>query len=182
MAVEWTPREVPGLFQSSASFSEDDRGSFTKVLSGDLADQPPLRPDEVFWSRSHRGVLRGLHVQVPPHPGRKMIALTSGEVRDFVLDLRVGSPWFGRVWETTLTLSTGALLIPAGCAHGFEALTDDVTMVYLQEGTYDPACDTGVLWSSVGMQTSSNTPVVSRRDQSLPALTDFESPFKWSDS
>lgn len=182
MAVEWTPREVPGLLQSSAINSQDDRGSFTKILSGDLPGQPPLRPDEVFWSRSHRGVLRGLHVQVPPHAGRKMIALTSGEVRDFVLDLRVGSPWFGKVWESNLTSSAGALLIPTGCAHGFEALTDTVTMIYLQEGTYDAASDIGVLWSSVDVRASTPSPVISLRDQSLPAFIDFESPFKWSDS
>ena len=181
MAVEWTPKEIPGLLQSSAINSQDDRGSFTKVLSGELPGQRQLRPDEVFWSRSQRGVLRGLHVQVPPHAGRKMIALTSGEVRDFVLDLRVGSPWFGQIWETTLTPSAGALLIPAGCAHGFEALTDDVTMVYLQEGTYDPSSDTGVLWSSVGIQASTPSPIVSPRDSSLPAIGDFESPFTWVD-
>ncbi len=181
MAVEWTPREVPGLLQSSAINSQDDRGSFTKVLSGDLPNQPPLTPDEVFWSKSHRGVLRGLHIQVPPNAGRKMIALTSGEVRDFVLDLRVGSPWFGRLWEANLTPSVGALLIPTGCAHGFEALTNDVTMVYLQEGMYDPACDTGVLWSSVGIQASTPSPIVSPRDSSLPAIGDFESPFTWVD-
>lgn len=182
MAVEWTRREVPGLLQSSGFTAQDGRGSFTKVLSGELPDQPHLRPDEVFWSVSHRGALRGLHVQVPPHAGRKMIVLTSGEVRDFVLDLRMGSPWFGQIWETTLTPSAGALLIPAGCAHGFEALTDDVTMVYLQEGTHDPSSDTGVLWSSVGIQASSSSPIVSPRDKTLPSFEDFESPFFWSDS
>lgn len=182
MAVEWIHREVPGLLQSSGFTSEDGRGSFTKVLAGEFPDQPQLRPDEVFWSRSQRGVLRGLHVQVPPHAGRKMVFLTSGEVRDFVLDLRVGSPWFGQIWETTLTPSAEALLIPAGCAHGFEALTDDVTMVYLQEGTYDALSDTGVLWSSVGIQARTPSPIVSPRDRSLPEFVNFESPFVWSDS
>ena len=182
MAVEWTPQEVPGLLQSSAINSQDDRGSFTKVLSGDLPNQPQMRPDEVFWSRSKRGVLRGLHVQVPPHAGRKMIVLISGEVRDFVVDLRVGSPWFGCPWEAHLTTESGAILIPAGCAHGFEALTDDVTMVYLQEGTYDPSSDTGVLWSSVGIHASSPSPIVSPRDKSLPEFVNFESPFIWSES
>ena len=181
MAVQWTPQEVPGLLQSSAINSQDNRGSFTKVLSGELPDQPQLSPDEVFWSSSHRGVLRGLHVQVPPHAGRKMIVLTSGEVRDFVVDLRVGSRWFGRLWEAQITPKSGALLIPAGCAHGFEALTDDVTMVYLQEGTYDPMSDTGVLWSSLGIQVSSPSPIVSPRDSSLPAIEEFESPFTWVD-
>ena len=182
MAVEWTPREVPGLLQSSAINSQDERGSFAKVLSGEVPGQPPLRPDEVFWSRSHRGVLRGLHVQIPPHAGRKLILITSGEVRDFVVDLRVGSPWFGRPWESHLTPESGAILIPAGCAHGFEALTDGVTMVYVQEGTHTPSSDTGVLLTSVGIQASAHSPIVSLRDSALPTLDNFESPFTWGDA
>lgn len=177
MAVEWTSCEVPGLLQSSAIDVDDDRGSFTKVLSGPLADQSPLQPDEVFWSHSRRGVLRGLHVQTPPHSGRKMIMVTVGEVRDFVLDLRHGSPWFGRLWEGKVTARDGALLIPAGCAHGFEALSDEVTMVYLQEGTYNEASDTGVLWSSVGLVPRTPHPTVSIRDSQLPPLEQFDSPF-----
>jgi len=109
-----------------------------------------------------------------------MIMLTSGEVRDFVVDLRVGSPWLGTPCEVHLTPSSGALVIPAGCAHGFEALTDDVTMVYLQEGTYDPSCDTGILWSSVGIRASTPSPIVSNRDGALPTFDRFESPFTWS--
>ena len=175
--MEWTTCEVPGLLQSSPFTSNDNRGSFTKVLKGDLPGQPALVPDEVFWSHSRRGVLRGLHVQVPPHEGRKMIMVTSGEVRDFVLDLRHGSPCFGRLWEETVSSQDGALLIPAGCAHGFEALSDEVTMVYLQEGLYDEASDTGVLWSSVGLVPRMIHPTVSIRDSQLPSLHQFNSPF-----
>lgn len=174
--------EVPELFKSSPFALEDDRGLFTKVLSGAISEQERLRIDEVFWSCSHRGVLRGLHVQVPPRAGRKIVFVTSGQVRDFIVDLRVGSPWFGRVWETRLSAGSGALLVPAGCAHGFEAVTSNVTMVYLQEGTHDPATDTGVRWDSVGIKAHEPSPIVSPRDQSLPAFEDFESPFTWSDS
>ena len=182
MAVEWTTCEVPGLLQSSPFASHDDRGSFTKVLAGDLPGQPALIPDEVFWSHSHRGVLRGLHVQLPPHAGRKMIMVTSGEVRDFVLDLRRGSPWFGRLWEGKVTARDGALLIPAGCAHGFEALSDEVTMVYLEEGTYNEASDTGVLWSSVDLVPHTTDPILSLRDSQLPPLQQFDSPFTFQSS
>lgn len=182
MTGKWIPCEVPGLLKSSPFASEDDRGEFRKVLSGSFPGQDRLRVDEVFWSRSHRGTIRGLHVQTPPRAGRKVVLVTSGEVRDFVVDLRVGSPSYGLPWETRLDRDSGALLIPAGCAHGFEALSDDVTMVYLQEGTYDPASDAGVLWSSVGIQASTARPIVSLRDQSLPEFVNFESPFVWSDS
>jgi dTDP-4-dehydrorhamnose 3,5-epimerase len=179
VTVEWMSCEVPELLKSSCFAANDDRGAFRKVISGRLPGQELFRLDEVFWSRSHRGVLRGLHVQTPPRAGRKIVFVTSGEVRDFVVDLRVGSPSYGLPWETRLDHDSGALLIPDGCAHGFEALTDDVTMVYLQEGTHDPSSDTGVLWSSVGIHASSSSPIVSPRDNSLPTFEDFESPFTW---
>jgi len=108
--------------------------------------------------------------------------VTAREVRDFVLDLRRGSPWFGRVWEGTVTARGGALLIPAGCAHGFEALSDEVTMVYLQEGVYDQASDTGVLWSSVGLVPRTANPIVSLRDGQLEPLENFHSPFTFQPS
>ena len=103
--------------------------------------------------------------------------VTSGRVRDFVLDLRRGSPWFGRLWEGKVSDRDGALLIPAGCAHGFEALSDEVTMVYLQEGSYNEASDTGVLWSSTGLVPHTTDPTVSIRDSQLPPLQQFDSPF-----
>lgn len=179
MTLQWSACEVPGLLLSTPYAARDIRGLFTKVISGPLGQQEPLSLDEVFWSRSHKGVLRGMHVQIPPRSGRKIVFVASGHVRDFVVDLRVGSPWFGRLRETQLTEDSGALLIPAGCAHGFEALTDDVTMVYLQEGAYHPSADTGVRWDSVGIVPQTPDPRVSERDQSLPAFYDFVSPFTW---
>lgn len=180
MTLQWSVCEVPGLLLSTPYAASDSRGLFTKVISGPLGDQEPLALDEAFWSRSHRGVLRGMHVQIPPRAGRKIVFVTSGHVRDFVVDLRVGSPCFGRVWETNLWSNAGALLIPAGCAHGFETLSDDVTMVYLQEGTYDPSTDTGVRWDSVGIVPQIPEPLVSERDQRLPAFDEFTSPFTWN--
>jgi len=179
--VKWTRLEVPGLALSSPQVSRDIRGTFTKILSGEFGGQDGFHVDEVFWSRSDKGVLRGMHVQIPPKAGRKIVFLTSGRVRDFIVDLRVGSPWLGRLWETQLAEDSGALLIPAGCAHGFEALTDGVTMVYLQEGTYDSATDTGVRWDSVGVIPMADKPVVSERDQGLVPLSEFDSPFVWID-
>jgi len=180
VTLQWSSCEVPGLLLSSPLTVADTRGLFTKVISGQLGSQEPLVVDEVFWSRSDKGVLRGMHVQIPPQAGRKIVFLTSGRVRDFIVDLRVGSPWLGRLWETQLAEDSGALLIPAGCAHGFEALTDGVTMVYLQEGTYDSATDTGVRWDSVGIIPQAQEPILSHRDRNLPPLEEFSSPFSWN--
>ncbi len=179
MAVQWTSCDIPGVLLSDPFRSADARGTFTKIHSGPLGDQHPFAVDEIFWSQSREGVIRGLHVQAPPRSGRKLVFVTSGEVRDFIVDLRVGSPYFGQLWESRLSGESGALLIPPGCAHGFEALSPYVTMVYLQEGAHDPSADIGVLWKSAGIIPRTDSPIVSQRDKALPDLKSFASPFSW---
>lgn len=179
MSIDWVPSGVPNLLVAEPIRVSDCRGSFTKLLSGPLGDQRPFQLDELYWSRSVEGVIRGLHVQMPPKSGRKIIFVTEGTVRDFVLDLRIGSPWFGKVWETQLTPTSGAVLIPEGCAHGFEVLEGEATMAYLQEETFDASIYSGVLWSSAGIEAVSLSPIVTEKDASLPRLDSFESPFRW---
>jgi dTDP-4-dehydrorhamnose 3,5-epimerase len=157
---------------------QDARGSFSKVVGeGDWVDEDPFVSREVFWSRSNRGVFRGMHLQLPPHDGRKLVFVVAGTIRDFVVDLRVGSPTERRVLEVPLDEHSGGLLIPEGCAHGFEALTDDSIVVYGQEDFHSPEHDSGVLYSSVGIELASARPVISQRDCDLPPLDSFESPF-----
>lgn len=157
---------------------EDPRGAFVKVVGeGDNGQERPFVPRELFWSRSAAGVFRGMHVQVPPDHGRKLVFVVSGEVRDFVVDLRRNSPTFGDVLEVRLDDRSGGLLIAEGCAHGFEALTDSV-VVYGQESFHATESDTGVLYSSVGITPRTSHPVVSERDLALPPLSAFDSPFE----
>jgi dTDP-4-dehydrorhamnose 3,5-epimerase len=156
----------------------DTRGSLTKILGE--ADQTPDGPfavREVFWSRSVRGVFRGLHVQLPPRATRKLVFVTDGVVRDFLLDLRRGSPAEGVLWETELSPATGGLLVPDGCAHGFEVLSDDASMVYLQEDFHSAPHDGGVHFASAGLVLASGEPLLSDRDRALGPLADFDSPF-----
>lgn len=174
----WRSTAIPGLVTTSRETFVDGRGSFTKILSpGDEGSEAPFVPAEVYWSSSRRGVVRGLHVQVPPMEGRKCVFVAHGAVRDFVLDLRRGSPTFGEVHEFALDACSGGLVIPAGCAHGFEALTDDVSMVYLQEAAHSAAHDTGVSYASAGIVPTTAEPVISERDALLPRLEHFDSPF-----
>lgn len=169
---------IPGLFLTTREGLLDSRGSFTKILGeGDDVDAPPFVTREVFWSRSTRGVLRGLHVQLPPRSTRKLVFVTHGAVRDFVLDLRVGSPTYHAVLEIPLDERSGGLVIPDGCAHGFEVVSDEAAMVYLQEDFHSPEHDSGVLYTSAGVVPVADGPIVSARDLALPSLEDFTSPF-----
>lgn len=177
MAVPWRETEIPGVFRVGRPMFEDARGGFVKVIGeGDNGQQEPFIPSEIFWSRSAAGVFRGMHVQLPPHDGRKLVFVVAGTIRDFVVDLRTGSPSFGHVLEVELDESSGGLLIAEGCAHGFEAMSEAV-VVYGQETFHAPEADSGVLYSSVGVQLSAPEPVISSRDLALPSLTDFGSQF-----
>ena len=143
------------------------------------AQEGPVRWDELFFSVSCKGTLRGMHVQASASAGHRVIFLTRGTAQDYVIDLRRGSPTFGHV-ETVLLKPGGKILVvPSGCAHGFEALEDETTMVYLQQGIYDPAADIGVHWQSIGIQAACSTPIVSERDRNLPEFSAFDSPFTW---
>jgi dTDP-4-dehydrorhamnose 3,5-epimerase len=119
-------------------------------------------------------------VQLPPRSTRKLVFVVSGEVRDFVLDLRVGSPTEGEVAEFRLDGHRGGLVIPEGCAHGFEVLSDSAAMVYAQEEYHGADEDSGILYSSAGIVLESADAVVSARDLALPSLASFSSPFRFA--
>ena len=178
MAFPWRETLIPGLVQVGRPAFEDERGTFTKIIGeGDSGELAPFVAREVFWSRSPKGVFRGMHVQLPPHAARKLVFVAAGVVRDFVVDLRVGSPAFGTVLEVTLDDRSGGLLIPVGCGHGFESVVDDCVVVYGQDSFHAPEADSGVRYTSLDIDLHSHEPVVSERDLALPAFADFNSPF-----
>ena len=181
MSTAWQATEIPDVWRTGRLPIGDDRGSFTKIIgAGDEGTASPFRTQEIFWSRSARGVFRGLHFQLPPHATRKVVFVVSGSVRDFVLDLRVGSPTYGVVAEFDLGPTTGGLVIPVGCAHGFEALVDDTAMVYAQEEWFSADHDAGVNVISSGIVLAAPDPIISARDRALPSVVDFESPFVYA--
>jgi dTDP-4-dehydrorhamnose 3,5-epimerase len=132
---------------------------------------------EMYWSRSRSGVIRGLHFQNPPTAVAKIVFATQGRIRDVVLDLRIGSPTYASVVEFELTERSGAVVVPRGCAHGFEVLEGPAITCYLQDGPFDSTTDTGVRWDTAGIVWKTKEPVVSVRDSKLPRLDTLVSPF-----
>lgn len=164
--------------RTSRPASVDLRGSFTKILGeGDTTGHEPFVVREIYWSSSGRGVFRGMHVPLPPHAARKLVFVAHGRVRDFVLDLRVGSPTYGVLWDEVLDDTGGGLVIPHGCAHGFEVLSETAAMVYAQDAFHHAESDGGVHYASAGVRLAATDPVLSERDRSLPTLDEFVSPF-----
>ncbi len=133
---------------------------------------------------SQKGVLRGLHFQIQPHTQTKLVRVTRGAVYDVVLDLRIGSPSFGK-WEGfELSAENFAMLwVPQGFAHGFCSLTADVEFHYKNDRFYEPPAEGGILWNDPDLNISwpVTEPILSEKDKHHPRLADFSSPFTFTE-
>jgi dTDP-4-dehydrorhamnose 3,5-epimerase len=167
---------IDGVLTLTHVTTQDARGSFMKIYRDDLPPFDRLRFAESFYSRSKRGVVRGLHFQTPPFEHQKLVTCLSGSVFDCVVDLRRRSPTFGAAFSCELVAGE-AILIPVGCAHGFCALSDDATLLYHVTSPYAPDHDKGIHWTSAKVVWPVESPILSARDESLPRLSEFESPF-----
>jgi|SRR5450756_1717029 len=178
--MELVPTELPGLQVIRPRVFRDHRGQFVKTFHAPQFRELGLdfTPREEFFSVSAKGVVRGMHFQVPPAAHAKLVYCVSGGVLDVVLDLRKNSPTFGRCYARELSaINREMFFIPVGFAHGFLALQPDTTMVYLTSTEHSPAHDTGVHWNSFGFDWPDKNPILAERDKNLPALSGFPSPF-----
>jgi dTDP-4-dehydrorhamnose 3,5-epimerase len=125
-------------------------------------------------SRSAAGTLRGLHLQVR-HPQGKLVRVVEGEIFDVAVDVRRGSPTFGRWVGVTLSAeSFRQIYIPAGFAHGFAVLSQAAQVEYKATDFYDPSGELGIVWNDPALAIGwpSATPVLSARDARHPRLAD----------
>jgi len=174
---------LPGVFEIGLFHAHDTRGTFVKSYHKDTLDAHGLVSEfrESFYSTNAKGVIRGMHFQYPPHEHAKLVYCTSGRLIDVIVDLRKGSPTFGR-W-TAIELSGDnyrAVYLPVGVAHGFCVLEDHTTMVYLTSTVHAPGSDAGIRFDSFGYDWPVEKPVISERDLAFPQLSGFKSPFIYS--
>lgn len=171
---------IPDCYTITASKHVDVRGYFVKWFSRDAFVSAGLVSDwaEVYGSVSKRGAIRGLHFQRPPAEHAKLVYCLGGQALDVVLDLRLGSASYGKHIKVELSSeSPRAIYVPAGCAHGFLAQVDQTLMFYQVSSIHAPLLDSGIRWDSAGIDWPTSSPIVSQRDQALPCLSDFVSPF-----
>ena len=131
-------------------------------------------------SRSLRGVLRGLHYQKKPKAQAKLIMVLKGEVFDVAVDIRKGSPYYGRWIGVMLSARKKQMIyIPAGFAHGFCVLSEEAQLVYKATNEYAPELDRGIIWndSSIGVSWPIESPIVSLKDSKLPTLREADNDF-----
>ena len=171
-----TETSIPGLLTIRPRPIADERGWFMRSFSAaEYAaagiDQAALVQEN--HSRSRRGVLRGLHTRGELREA-KLIRAVRGEIFDVVVDLRPGSPTFLQ-WRSFI-LDDAAhlqLRIPAGCAHGFQALSDFADVCYKVDAAYDPALDVTIAWDDpeLAIEWPLREPVLSDRDRLAPPLS-----------
>lgn len=178
--MTFEPLALHGCGLVRSPLHRDERGAFRKPFRASAFEALGLaeRFVEVFWSASRRGVVRGLHFQAPPHAHDKLVHCVHGRVFDAVVDLRRGSPTYGRsAWLELSAVDDVSLFVPAGLAHGFCALTDGAVVVYHVTSEHEPSADTGIRWDSAGIPWPEPAPLVSARDRGFPPLDGYESPF-----
>ena len=167
--------ESPQLLRSV--YAEDARGNFSKPFQSVMPGLEGFAIREIYWSTSDTGVIRGMHFQLPPTAIGKVVWVSRGAITDVVVDLRRGET-YGAVSSYSMDSTSGASLwVPAGFAHGFQALGPDTIVNYAVDGDFSPEHDRGIRWDSVGFDWPLPPGPISARDQAQPTLAEFESPF-----
>lgn len=170
--------DLEGCYLIDLPNSQDNRGSFIKIFQQSFLKNKTFQVKESFFSLTHKSGLRGLHFQVPPKSHDKIVSCISGSAFDVVFDMRKNSKSYGKVATFSLQSKTPqGVYIPAGCAHGFQALEDNTGMFYITDCEYDPERDKGIRWDSVGVSWPLETKLISARDNAFSKWENYESPF-----
>jgi dTDP-4-dehydrorhamnose 3,5-epimerase len=183
MPAELRRTPIHGVIELMSRPFVDGRGAFLnafraqeEAFMGSWGDRGIA---QVNLSRSEAvGTIRGLHLQADPHSEAKLMRCLKGRVWDVAVDLRCNSATYGQWHALELTPKRGnALLIPEGCAHGFQVLEPGSELLYLHSGTWVPQAETGVRWDDPQLALPWPLPPteLSERDRSLPLLSDSRS-------
>lgn len=181
------PTAIPGVMIIEPKLFPDNRGYFFEAYSQHDFDQsvaPGIRFVQDNESRSRKGVVRGLHFQLPPNAQAKLVRVVEGEIVDIALDVRAGSPTFGQHVAVSLTAENHRqLFLPAGMAHGFAVVSDMATILYKVDSPYAPESDSGisVLDPALGIEWPFpiSEAILSQKDMARCNLASFVTPFHY---
>ena len=168
---------LPGCLVIEPAVFGDERGVFFETWNADRFGEHglPMKFVQSNVSTSVKGVLRGLHYQWPRSQG-KLVSVLEGEVCDVAVDIRRGSPTFGR-WEAVILSADNRrqLWIPEGFAHGFAVLSEHAVFSYLCTDVYVKEADAGVRWNDgdIGVDWPISDPLLSAKDEKAPFLADI---------
>lgn len=165
----------------------DDRGYFCEVWSKSAFESAGISVDFVQDNESVSrdvGTVRGLHYQAPPYAQAKLVRVVAGAILDIAVDVRVGSPDFGKWIAAELSAENGRqLLVPRGFLHGFVTLQPDTHVIYKVDNPYHPASDGSVRWDDPDLAIDwgilASHATLSGKDAKAPLLADWSSPFTY---
>jgi dTDP-4-dehydrorhamnose 3,5-epimerase len=186
--LEVRPLALDGVIEIRPRQFADERGFFSETWSRAGWREAGIDVDFVQDNHSlsrQRGVLRGLHFQAPPMAQAKLVRVTRGSVFDVAVDIRVGSPSYGRWVSTILSAERwNQLFVPAGFAHGFVTLETDCEVVYKVSAPYSAEHDRAIRFDdpdiAIEWPLQPEELILSDKDRDAPRLADIESGFDFS--
>lgn len=176
--MEFRETEISGVYFIDPTVREDDRGRFFRAwCAREFADHDiKFMPVQANMGFSHRkGTIRGMHFQAGSAAEAKLVRCTRGAIFDVTVDLRSGSPTFGRWHGEVLTATNGRMLyVPEGCAHGYQTLEDATEMYYMTSHVYVPLAAAGARFDdpAFGISWPLDPTVVSEQDCNWPLMAD----------
>ena len=173
---------IEGLLIITPAVFKDDRGAFFEPYNKQLFASLGLNMDFVQdnQSVSHKGVIRGIHLQAPPFAQGKLVRVVHGSALDVAVDIRKSSPTFGQYASVKLDANDNTMFwIPEGFAHGFAAFEDNTIFQYKVTNYYNKDSEMSIRWDDPALNIlwDVDCPVVSEKDRQSPLFKDFVSPF-----
>lgn len=183
--MEVIKTEIDGLYIIEPRIFGDSRGYFFESYNAqEFAEKTGLKVDFVQdnESLSRYGVLRGLHFQKPPFAQSKLVRVIKGKVLDVAVDIRQGSPTYGKYVSVELSEENHRqFFISKGFAHGFSVLSDEVIFQYKCDNFYAPQSEGAIAWNdedlAIDWKVSADKVLLSEKDSHHPSFRDFQSPF-----
>ena len=184
--MEITETAIPAVKVLTPKKFGDHRGFFSETYNRERLEKAGIRLDFVQDNHSlsaQRGVIRGLHFQLPPYAQDKLVRVTRGRILDVAVDLRRSSPTYGQHVAVEISAENWKqILVPVGFAHGFVTLEPDTEVIYKVTRYYAPTHDRGLLWNdpALGIKWPVNPAeaILSDKDKAQPRLADLPSAFE----
>lgn len=178
---------IPEVKLITPPMFRDERGFFSESFNARAYAQAGLRAQFVQDNHSYsseRGVVRGLHFQVPPHAQDKLVRVTRGSIFDVAVDIRSGSPTYGKHVSAVLSAANWSQIwIPQGFAHGYCTLESDTEVLYKVTDYYAPEYECGLRWDDAALgiawPMAAGAAIVSAKDARHPALADAHPGFQY---
>jgi dTDP-4-dehydrorhamnose 3,5-epimerase len=182
--MEFIERKLKGVIEISLKPLPDERGFFMRTFDTDLFEKAGICNKWVQENHSrseYSGIIRGLHLQIPPFSESKLIRCIKGKIFDVFVDLRYGSDTFGQ-WDSIELSDNNSkmILIPRGFAHGFCIVSEKAEVLYKVDNYYSRENEVGIIWSDKNLAISWPviSPVLSEKDKKNITLNDFIDKYK----